>query len=246
MTAKTNKKFRFEFKYELDPNTAYLIERDIVRYGMRADPNISSPNGEYFVTSLYYDSYDLSDYRDKTDGLISRKKFRLRVYKPTIGESQTVWLEIKNKHKQENFKTRILLTNSEFEDFFMRGSSSLVERKWTEKEMGKKDEILWNAIKNSIKPSVTVRYKRKAYLNELQNLRVTFDSNLETCKGHNFMYNSFMKPVNRGKMVMEVKFKYLLPFWLKKIIATHSLKADTYSKYEKSVEVLHRFNPLSR
>ena len=148
-----SKKFRFEFKYEIDPNTAYLIEKDIVKYGMKPDSNISSLNGEYFVTSLYYDSYDLSDYRDKIDGLIRRKKFRLRVYKPTIGESQTVWLEIKNKHQQENFKTRMLLTNSEFEDFFMRGNVSLLEKKWAEKEIGKKATIIQKPALNEIQKS---------------------------------------------------------------------------------------------
>ncbi len=242
----TNKKYRFEFKYEMDQNTAYLIEKEIGKYGMRPDSNISSANGEYFVTSLYYDSYGLSDYRDKAGGLIKRKKFRLRVYKPTIGESQTVWLEIKNKFKQENTKTRILLEKDGFDDFFKRGSRSLLERAWTPKEVNKKNEILWNAVNYSIKPAVAVRYKRRAYLNELKNLRITFDSNLEACQGHHFMYNSFMKPVNRGKVVMEVKFKYILPFWLKGIIRRYCLKADAYSKYEKSLETIHRFNPLLR
>ena len=41
---------------------------------MRPDANIISGNGEYFVTSLYYDSYDLSDYHDKIGGFIKRKK----------------------------------------------------------------------------------------------------------------------------------------------------------------------------
>lgn len=240
------KKYRFEFKYELDRNTAYLIEKEISRYGMKPDSNISSNNGEYFVTSLYYDSYGLSDYRDKAGGLIKRKKFRLRVYEPTINESRTVWLEIKNKFKQENAKTRILLTKNEFEDFFKRGHLSLLERKWLPEEVGKKNEILWNSVNYSVKPAVVVRYKRRAYLNELKNLRVTFDFNLETCKNPDLMYNLLMKPVNRGKVVMEVKFKYMLPFWLKAIIGRYNLKADTYSKYEKSLETLHWFNPLLR
>ncbi|MBI2064477.1 MAG: polyphosphate polymerase domain-containing protein [Candidatus Yanofskybacteria bacterium] len=240
------KKLRFEFKYELSSSRAYLIEKEIVKYGMRPDPNIGSANGEYFVNSLYYDSYALSDYADKAGGFIKRKKFRLRAYKPTIGESKTVWLEIKNKFRQENFKTRILLDQDEFKDFFRRGNTFLVEKKWEQKDSGKKNEILWNAINYSIKPAVAVRYKRRAYLNESQDLRITFDSDLEACRGDNFMYNSFMKPVNRGKVVMEVKYRYLLPFWLKGIVSKYSLKVDTYSKYEKSIDVLRWFNPVLR
>src|SRR3989344_1983092 len=246
MGIKMTKKLRFEFKYELSLSRAYLIEKEVAKYGMKTDTNIGAANGEYFVTSLYYDSYGLSDYLDKAGGFIKRKKFRLRVYKPTIGESKTVWLEVKNKIQQENFKTRILLTQAEFMDFFKRGNVSLLERKLDQKDIGKKNEILWNAINYSIKPVVAIRYKRRAYLNESQNLRVTFDFNLEACRGDNFMYNSFMKPVNRGKVVMEVKYRYLLPFWLKRVITKYNLKADTYSKYEKSIDALRWFNPVLR
>jgi len=240
------KNYRFEFKYELDPKKAYFIEKDVKRFGMRPDLNISSGNGEYFVTSLYYDSYDLSDYQDKAGGFLKRKKFRVRIYEPYLDKSSFVWVEIKDRFGSQNLKTRIKLSRLEFGQFLKDGARTLLLKKWNDDELAKKNEILWNFIKSSVKPKVLVCYKRKAFTDDFGKIRITFDSDLEACKKLDFIYTALMTPVNPDKLVMEIKYSHIGPQWFKTIVEKYDLKADTYSKYEKSLETLHRFNPLLR
>ncbi|MEK7507176.1 MAG: polyphosphate polymerase domain-containing protein [Patescibacteria group bacterium] len=241
-----SKTYRFEFKYELNPKQAYFIEKDIKRFGMKPDLNIISGDGEYFVTSLYYDSYDLSDYQDKAGGFLKRKKFRVRIYEPHLDKSSFVWVEIKNRFGSQNLKTRIKLSRLEFDQFLKNGARTLLLKKWDNGELAKKNEILWNFIKSSVKPKVLVRYKRKAFVDDLENIRITFDSDLETCKKLDFNYTAWMVPVSPRKLVVEVKYDYIMPYWFRALVEKYDLKADTYSKYEKSLEVLHRYNPLLR
>lgn len=239
-----SKTYRFEFKYQVDRRTAYFIEQEIQKFGMQ--PDGSTEDGNYFVTSLYYDSPSLSDYHDKTGGFLIRKKFRLRIYEPYLNNSDKIWLEIKNRFGAKNSKTRILLSREELESLISDGGRVLLEKKWHDGELAKKNEILWHLIKSSAKPKIIVRYKRKAYLSEMDNIRVTFDSELEACKKGDFGYTALMVPVNPDKLVMEVKFGFLMPYWFRSIVQRYELKADTYSKYEKSLEALHRYNPLLR
>lgn len=241
-----SKIYRFEFKYELDPKRAYFIEKDIKRFGMKLDTNIISGNGEYFVTSLYYDSYDLSDYQDKAGGFLKRKKFRVRIYESHLDKSDFLWLEIKNRFGSQNLKTRIKLSKLEFDQFLKDGARTLLAKKWADGDLGKKNEILWNFIKSSVKPKIIVRYKRRAFVNDSEDIRITFDSDLETCKKLDFGYTALMTPVNPSKLVMELKCGNIMPYWFKMMVEKYDLKADTYSKYEKSLETLHRYNPLLR
>ncbi len=237
--------YRFEFKYDINPRQAYLIERDIKKFGMKPDPNIVSGTGEYFVTSLYYDSHDLSDYRDKAGGFIKRKKIRARIYEPYLAKSDFVWLEIKHRFGPKNSKTRVKLSRPEFDRFIVDRDGVLLFKDWGE-DIDKKNDILWNFIKTSVKPKIAVRYKRRAFMNDVGDLRITFDSNLETCPKTDLNCVQPMVSVNSGRLAMEIKFCYLIPSWLKVIIEDYGLKTDTYSKYEKSSEAIYRYNPLLR
>lgn len=53
--------YRFEFKYELRPNIAELIDAEIKRFGMRPDGHARLSDGSYVVSSLYFDSFDFNN-----------------------------------------------------------------------------------------------------------------------------------------------------------------------------------------
>lgn len=230
----------------MDRRTAQLLERDIRKYGMIADKNAVSRDRSYYVTSLYFDSYNLSDYAEKAGGFLRRKKFRIRAYQFRLGDSENVWLEIKNKYDAKNSKTRIKLTQKEYMDLLSKGITSLLNRAWNQDE-NKRKEIFWNFIKSPVRPTILVRYKRKAFIQALGDLRITFDSDIETCKIIGLEYNpSTMFPVNRHGIIVEIKFNYLLPYWLRLLAKKYNLRADTFSKYARSLDTIHRFNPIPR
>lgn len=53
--------YRFEFKYELRPDVAQLIDAEIKRFGMRPDGHARLSDGSYVVSSLYFDSFDFNN-----------------------------------------------------------------------------------------------------------------------------------------------------------------------------------------
>jgi len=109
------KKIRHEFKYILTETEAQIFELYIQKIGLKKD---APHGGSYSVTTLYFDTPLLEDYRDKMSGLKYRKKIRARVYGYDFGgESDDVWLEIKEKHDMNTGKKRDTITNAEWKRF---------------------------------------------------------------------------------------------------------------------------------
>lgn len=241
-----SKFYRFEFKYQLGPATARFLEKEISRFGLTPDRRIAGGQGRYEVSSLYFDSYDWRDYQDKAGGFLRRKKFRLRIYKPFFNHSSPVWLEIKNRWAACNRKTRLRLSQEENRRFLREGGRFLLEREYLFASASDRREILWNLLRFSAKPRLVVCYQRRAFLNPAENIRITFDSQLEACQSTDLSYNRPMTKVARNQVVMEVKFATIMPFWFKDLTKKYNLKADTFSKYERSLEALRRYQPLPR
>lgn len=242
---KNNHIYRFEVKYEIPTRIIGRLEADIKNFGMDLDKNCLI-NGGYHVASLYFDSYDFSNYQDKAGGFLKRKKLRARIYESYLDKSEVVWFEIKKKYDIKNTKIRLKLNREEWERFIKKGPSALLTMDRGGDELKAKNEIFSDLIGFSLKPKVVVRYWRRALLNKFKDLRITFDSNLAACKKTDLGYNGFATQVNKNMAVMEVKYNHIMPFWLKEIIKNYNLKRDAYSKYALSLEALYRHNPLSR
>ncbi|MBI2063890.1 MAG: polyphosphate polymerase domain-containing protein [Candidatus Yanofskybacteria bacterium] len=242
--------YRFEFKYLVTPPTARSIESELKNFGMKLDaPSVLLGDG-YYVTSLYFDSYDFRDYQDKCGGFKKRKKIRARIYELFLDKSSSVLLEIKKKIGERVEKTQLKLSREEWRQFMDKGVSALMsfEKHGPEKEV--KDEIMRNIIASSARPQIIIRYKRKPYIASTSGaLRVTFDSGLEACRKTDFNQNIFMAPIdeiNKKGIILEVKSNYAVPQWLGRIIRDYNLKADAISKYAYGVEAVFRHNPLLR
>lgn len=226
---------RFEFKYILNAGMAPILRNYFDKIGVRRDS--AGNNGNYIVTSLYFDTPALNDYYDKLAGNKYRRKLRLRTYCETFyGGAQKVWLEIKEKHDMSVNKKRHKIDESRLKNFLENGELFSCH----------KDFLYLSLIKN-YRPHVVVRYKRIAYTdNLLSGIRLTVDSDLETCKWNDFVDNINMAPVCEGSIIMEVKFQKAMPWWFKDMIYRFNLSREPFSKYTKSVDVLNRCNPLMR
>ncbi|OGN10613.1 MAG: hypothetical protein A3J46_05390 [Candidatus Yanofskybacteria bacterium RIFCSPHIGHO2_02_FULL_41_11] len=243
--------YRFEFKYFIMPLAEKSIEKELKRFGMKLDaPSILLGDG-YYVTSLYFDSYDFKDYQDKCGGFKKRKKIRARIYEPYLEKSSSVMLELKKKDGERIGKTQLRLSRGEWQNFAERGVSSLLglERHGPE-ENKNKNELIRNIIISAAKPQVVIRYKRKPYIATTSSaLRVTFDSCLEARKTTDLGRNVFMTPIdeiNRKGTILEVKSNYAMPQWLGRIIKDFNLKNEAISKYAYGVEAVFKYNPLFR
>ena len=241
---------RFEFKYLIKPQTAKLIEQELKHFGMELDgPSVLLGDG-YYVTSLYFDSYDFSDYRDKCGGYEKRKKIRARIYEPFLDKSSSVRLELKKKIGDGIIKTWLKLSREEWGEFMDKGVSALMNFKRFGVENEAKSELVRNIVFSSAKPKIIVRYRRKPYIASTSSaLRVTFDSDLETCRQTDLGHNIFMTPIdeiNKKGIILEIKSNYAIPRWLGGIIKRYNLRKEAISKYTHGIEAVFRHNPLPR
>jgi len=117
---------RFEFKYILDPVTANRA-KSFVRRMMWLDPY--AKERLYTVTSVYFDTPQLTDYYDKSGGFLIRKKLRARIYEHSLNsETEHIWLDIKKKYDMAFIKEHIKITRQDWEDILAHRYTILLSR----------------------------------------------------------------------------------------------------------------------
>ncbi len=224
------KPHRFEFKYQIKPFVARSIEAEMKKFGMSLDSHATEEDGSYYVTSLYFDSFNKNDFQEKSGGELIRKKIRLRIYEPYLKNSQFGILEIKHKYDMTNRKTKIRLNREEIEAFIKHGKIVILKKNDCDLEM--RENMLRYLNNYLVRPTTLVTYLRRAYLTTNKDLRVTFDHSLKTANQNNLNKNNCLREVNKGGLTMEIKYDYSIPFFMRAIIKKYNLKRDTFSKYE--------------
>src|SRR5947207_15583680 len=102
---------RLELKYFLpDRWIRHLVEQispftEVDPYLVREGRGRTS----YPVTSLYFDSYDLSSFLEKENGLLFRRKIRLRTYEQAFSRNAPCFIEIKRRLDSVVIKDRLPL-----------------------------------------------------------------------------------------------------------------------------------------
>ncbi|MSU55769.1 MAG: polyphosphate polymerase domain-containing protein [Candidatus Taylorbacteria bacterium] len=237
---------RHEFKYVLSRAEAEEIQLYLEHVGLRRDSaSVSEP---YHVTSVYFDTPTLEDYYDKLAGLKFRRKLRARVYQSDFsGEIEAVWLEIKEKHDMSVHKKRSALPVSLWRQFLDRDMVGLLKHEAV-KTSAFLREFFFLYLMKGYRPMTVVKYRRTAYVSSFVfPVRVTFDSDLQTCHWRDFAYNSpAMLPIREGAVIMEIKFRDAMPWWFGEILRRFKLSRQAFSKYVSAVDALNRLDPLPR
>jgi len=96
---------RYELKYVLTQREYLRIVNDLE--GFLDHDRHAGAEGIYRIASLYYDSLDLSCYRNKIDGIKYRRKLRLRIYKDS--DMSFGFVEIKQRINRTVQKRRLRL-----------------------------------------------------------------------------------------------------------------------------------------
>ncbi len=225
---------RFEFKYVLNERARLQLESEL-GYFMALDPYVSKRRHQkYFVRSLYFDDDNYSNYYEKTDGQISRRKYRVRTYTDDRDEDCVIFLEVKGRYNALVYKHRIQLDRSvigELEqgsDLFMK---SMIDRA---EESDLLRTFSFDTIRKSLKPKLLVDYERRPYVSKYSpDFRVTFDDCLKsTVTDKLFGSLSDTKRVFLpGYCVVEIKFKHHIPSWFHRLIQSYELRRVSVSKY---------------
>lgn len=222
---------RFEFKYQMNIAITDRIIPQMMNY-MVYDPYTENKDF-YEVHTLYMDSPEFKCYHEKLDGSMNRKKVRIRSYSHTSDKNADVFFELKRKSGETVIKDRMLIKNTDFQNF-LKSPFDI----WNIKEY-KNDfmnEFLWEYSINRMHPVTLVKYKRKPFFSKFdKRFRVTFDYNISFAKPNETDYTD----VYPDLVIMEVKFNGAMPRWFHDIIEMYKLNKDTFSKYCHGIDHIY-------
>ena len=193
---------------------------------MEIDSN-SSPDGRYFIHSLYFDDYNDTAIYTTSSGLSDRYKWRIRYYGDNLN-----YIVLENKEKKESrcHKKMCQITIEEYNQIISEDITDLIFK--TNKELIK--ELAVDMLIHNYKPKVIIDYERIAFVEEITNVRITFDMKISASyELENFLdgdYQSFYVLPSEINL-LEVKFDSILPSYIRNIIESYNFNQTSFSKY---------------
>ena len=139
--------FRKEKKFCLNNNNLYEVKNDLLSLGMK---NLYPKRT---INSIYFDSYNYIFCKDSEDGILPRKKVRVRWY----NDEYSFFKEVKLSSIEGRFKYIDKMQDINSIDNLLQTS-------------------FFDYAYGSISPSLLVTYEREYY--SLQFMRITFDKNI--------------------------------------------------------------------
>lgn len=191
----------------------------------------------YKTRSIYFDSIDNEDFREKQIKTKKRKRIRVRIYNE---EDKFAKFEIKRKHFERELKESITITKEDAIRLINREYYVLLNYKDNPLY-----EYAFNLMKSkSYRPVSMVEYDRRAFTHEFFNTRVTLDNNLRFT---NFNYDLFNKNINfqKGlpgdKSILEVKYDRFLFQQLQEVLSKCNFIGKPPSKFGTSRQLLNTY-----
>ena len=229
---------RREIKYLIDEGTLAQFDR-CVRPVLTLDKNNPGDRGYYNYT-IYFDSPGHRYWREKEEGLRSRLKPRLRIYKSAIDEGPTnYFLEFKHREDQFIGKDRCPLSPDTANRII--SGHQLTDRDLTSSPVLAKFQYLRQRF--NLSPQVCILYHRFAYSIPFHHrLRITYDRRLQCSRDVTFAvppesFEYFQPP---EKLVLEIKYNGSAPGWLINVCSRLGLQRISFSKYAEGLEYAYR------
>ena len=157
--------FRKEQKFRVSSSDSLILKSKLLKEGMSAlypDRNI---------TSQYFDTKDLEAFRQSEEGILPRKKIRVRWYND---DQKLLTLEEKTSSVEGRYKTSLKIKKNDFDKILKSG--------------------ILDKIYGNIFPSVKIGYSRSYFL--FKKIRITFDKSITYKFSDNYLiYRDFEEVV---------------------------------------------------
>lgn len=216
-----------EIKFLVDPATADRI-RAWARQHLQADPHGGGPFGDtYSTTTLYLDTPDLDVfYRRGSNG---RAKYRVRRY-----DDNVIFCERKLRTATRLAKRR---TQVALGDVARAFTPDLADwpAEWFQRRI----------LTRRLAPTCQVRYTRMARAIDTPTgvARLTVDDTLLAGPVDGVRFGTPDTPFLEGQVIMEMKFRQVLPARFKALLEELHLSPGTVSKYRHAMTVLGAVDP---
>ena len=217
-------KYRHELKFKISNSAAEILKQKLSLI-LGKDKNAYYEDGSYLIKSLYFDDRDSSSYYEKMDGVLYRKKYRIRMYNDV---DTFIRLEKKMKHNNFTAKEQMLISK----DIYSKILNGKIDE--IENPDGLLLEFITNYKNKGLVPSVIVEYHRTAFTYPISDVRITFDSNIQSSLYNYDLFNtSYPRYIvdEPGKQVLEVKFNEILPLHIANILNDIPACREAVSKF---------------
>jgi len=184
-------------------------------------------SGRYLIHSLYFDDYKNTSVYTTDSGLSERYKWRIRYYDEDL---TYIVLEKKEKLESRCHKKSCKLTLDEYESIISGNITDILYD--TNKDLIK--ELACDMLIHDYRPKVIIDYERIAYVEEITNVRITFDMKISASYDlDSFLDGDYQKFYLQpsGENVLEVKFDEILPSHIRNIVESYGFKQTSFSKY---------------
>jgi len=235
---------RHELKYFIPEDWIEDIKKDVAAY-TRYDPHSEElPDRKYIIRSIYFDNDNLDFYYEKLDGVRIRKKLRIRTY-GNGGDNSVYFLEIKHRYSNVIYKERAKVTPELYIPYIFMRKKFNGELKCDKNLKRLLQRYSYNIEFHDLRPTVLVAYEREALVGiNNPRIRITFDTNLSMYPfpDHNDFFTQHLIPVTSiQKPILEIKFDYYMPEWLRKIVKKYALYRQSISKYCLCIDEIYRY-----
>lgn len=217
--------YRHEIKYRINGGTYHILRQ---RFRAVMQPDLHAKNGMYRVTSLYFDDAYRTAYRDKVNGALRRKKYRIRTYDLS---PDVIHLEEKVKHDNVGYKKSITLTRDRYERILAGDYTFLADEKYAGTAGG---DMFASHSAAYLTPAVIVDYIREPFVCKAGNVRVTFDMKIAACVNGYDMFaagNIYENVMPDNDIVLEVKYDNYIPTQILQLLTDISTVQESVSKY---------------
>ncbi len=216
--------YRHELKFKISNSAAEVLKQKLSLI-LDKDKYAYYSDGSYLIRSLYFDDRDSSSYYEKMDGVLYRKKYRIRMYNE---DDSFIRLEKKMKHNNWTAKEQMLISK----DIYSKILNGKVDD--IDNPSGLLLEFINDYKTKGLIPSIIVEYQRVAFTYPVSDVRITFDSNIQSG-----LYNYDLFDTNyprfdvseKGKQVLEVKFNEVLPLHIANILNDIPSVREAVSKF---------------
>lgn len=221
------RKYRHEIKFIISKQMSLILKQRLA-LAMDVDKNSVNLDNTYFIRSLYFDDINSTAYYEKIDGVLYRKKYRIRIYN---NDSSFIRLERKWKHNNMTSKDQLKISKENCINLLTNQFDN-IDKELLNNSLMK--EFITDIKVFGLKPSVIVDYKRLAYTYPISEVRITFDerikSGLYNCNLFN-MNRITYDVIDNNEVVLEVKFNEVLPEHISIVLQTIPMYRQAVSKF---------------
>ena len=230
--------YRHELKYRINGGTYHILRQ---RFRAVMMPDAHTAGGLYRVTSLYLDDAYRTAYRDKVNGALHRKKYRIRVY--DLGEN-VINLEEKVKDDCMGYKKSTRLTMEQYRSLLKGDCSFFADEKYADTAGG---DLFASDSAVKVMPAVIVDYIREPYVCYAGNVRITFDMKIAACTNSLDLFgadNVYETVMPENEIVLEVKYDNFLPAHIGQLLTGINTTEEAVSKFILCSDKLGEHRPL--